>query len=54
VRDVVNGGRIDLRGLKIDARAGIAERDASGWLVGWLVEIVIIEAELGLDAMLAV
>ena len=50
MRDVVKGGRSDLRGLKIDARAGIAERDASSWLSG----IVIIEAELGLAAMLAV
>src|ERR1700730_6329911 len=50
VRDVVKGGRSDLGGLKIDARAGIAERDASSWLVG----IVRIEAELGLAAMLAV
>ncbi len=50
MRDLVKGGGSDLRGVKIDARAGIAKGRASSWLAG----IVISVAELGLAAFLAI
>src|SRR5258708_33546150 len=50
VRNLVESRGRDLRRLKIDAGAGIAERRASSWLGG----VVIIEAERGLATMLAV
>jgi len=50
VRNLVKGRGRDLGRLKVYARAGIAEGRAASCLVG----IVVIEAELGLPAMLAV
>ena len=50
MRNLVKGRGRDLGRLKVYARAGIAEGRAASCLVG----IVVIEAELGLPAMLAV
>ena len=50
VRDLVKGSGSDLRGVKIDARAGIGKGRASSWLAG----IVISVAELGPTAFLAI
>src|SRR2546422_5281765 len=50
VRNLVKGCGRDLRRLKVDTGAGIAEGRAASCLDG----IVIIEGELGLAAMLAV